>query len=251
MAQATTIKEVLKELDIIIEQSIKENSRIGFFAYVYRRTTAEIASEIALGNFENNQRLETFDVVFANLYLKAYEAHKNNQPNSAAWTFTFDKVQNPLTILQHIMLGMNAHINLDLAIATASTMAGSDIKSIENDFNKVNDILFQITNELQDRLSKASPLLFVLDWLGSTKDEQILDFSMRKARKQAWNSAQLLWTLGESQNEVAKIELDHLVVKLSEIIESPKTIILRFLLKVVRFFETKKVALIINKLKAD
>ena len=39
------------------------------------------------------------------------------------------------------MLGMNAHINLDLGIATASTMAGKDITKIENDFNKLKESL--------------------------------------------------------------------------------------------------------------
>lgn len=251
MSQITTINEVLKELDLIIEESIEQNSRMGLFAYVYRRTTAEIASEIALGNFEDNQRLESFDITFANFYLDAFKAYKNNRVTSAAWEFAFNQTRLPLTILQHVLLGMNAHINLDLAIATAASMAEDEIESFENDFNKVNDILFQITNELQDRLSRVSPLLFLVDWLGSTKDEQVLDFSMRKARYQAWNSAQLLWSIGDGKSAEAIMELDHLVIKLSKIIKSPKTAVMRFFLKAVQFFETKKVRVIIKKLKAD
>ena len=71
MPDTTTIQDVIRELDVIIDDSIKTNSRIGLFAYVYRRTTFEIASEIALGHFEDNQRLEDFDMAFANLYLDA------------------------------------------------------------------------------------------------------------------------------------------------------------------------------------
>ncbi len=249
--RATTIRQVLEQLDAIIEESITTNSRMGLFAFIYRRTTAEIASEIALGNFEDNQRLEVLDVAFANLYLDAYNAYKNDQPLSDCWAFAFDQADEPLTILQHILFGMNAHINLDLAVSTALTMSGQNLLDIENDFNKVNDILFQITDELQERLSRVSPLMFILDWLGKTKDEKIIDFSMRKAREQSWNSANLLWSLGDNHDNNAVDEIDQLVLKLSERIKSPKTRTLRFILKIMRKFETKKLGAIISKLKAD
>ena len=252
MPRPTTIQQVLDELDNIINESMATNSRLGLFAYIYRRTTAEIASEIALGHFEDNQRLEVLDVDFANLYLDAYKAYKNGQPISASWAFAFEQAQSPLSILQHMMLGMNAHINLDLAVATATTMSGQDIGTIEQDFNKVNDILFQITNELQDRLSRVSPLLFILDWLGQNTDEQIIDFSMRKAREQSWNSANLLWPLtGSPPFETTKNGIDQLVLKLSQHIAAPKSRIIRFFLKIIQKFETKDVSRIISKLKAE
>jgi hypothetical protein len=191
------------------------------------------------------------DVAFANLYLDAYRAYKNDQHVSSAWAYAFDHADESLTILQHIMLGMNAHINLDLGVATATTMSGQKILDIEADFNKVNDILFQIINELQDRLSRVSPLMFILDLLGKNKDEKVIDFSMRKAREQSWNSANLLWSLGEDQNEEAINSIDHLVLKISERIKAPKTRTIRFLLKLMQKFETKQVSIILSKLKAD
>ena len=251
MQRVKTIQNVLDQLDTIIKESATTNSRLGLFAYIYRRTTAEIASEIAMGHFEDNERLESMDVAFANLYLDAFKAYVNDQPVSAVWAYAFDHVDEPLTILQHIMLGMNAHINLDLGIATATTMSGQEIRDIEADFNKVNDILFQITDELQDRLSRVSPLMFILDLLGKNKDEKVIDFSMRKAREQSWSSANLLWSLGEDQVEEAINKIDHLVLKLSERIKAPKTRTMRFLFKLMQKFETKQVSTIISKLMAD
>ncbi|WP_317174452.1 DUF5995 family protein [Cyclobacterium roseum] len=72
--KTTTIQGFLKELNRIIEESIDNNSMISLFAYVYQRTTFEIACEIALGPFDDNKHLEKFDVVFAQLYLDAYSA---------------------------------------------------------------------------------------------------------------------------------------------------------------------------------
>lgn len=251
MSRAKTIQEVLEQLDLIIEDSINENSRLGLFAYVYRRTTAEIASEIDKGRFEDNPRMEKMDVAFANLYLDAYKAYKNDAHLSASWAFAFDHAKEPLTILQHIMLGMNAHINLDLGIATAATMTGKNITAIESDFNKVNDILFQITNELQERLGRVSPLMFLLDWFGQNKDEKVIDFSMRKAREQSWNSANLIWSIGPDQHTNTINAIDQVVLKIAERIQSPRTRTVRFLLKLMRNFETKQVNKIITKLKAN
>ena len=249
MNRPTTIQEVLNQLDAIIEQAIVNNDRVGLFAFIYRRTTAEIQKEIQLKNFEDNARLEKLDVAFANLYLDAYNNYTNHKPVSKCWEFAFHTKNESLTILQHILLGMNAHINLDLCISTSTTMAGKNLLAIENDFNKVNDILFNIVNEMQDRLSKVSHLVFLLDIIGKNSDEKIIDFSMRKARQQAWNSSNLLWALGNNDNAEAIDKIDVLVLKLSEIIKSPKSKILKFALKLISKFEEKDIGTIISKLK--
>jgi hypothetical protein len=251
MPKPTTINEVLNELDAIIYECISTNSRLGYFAYVYRRTTAEIASEIAKGSFQNNRRLEEFDVVFANLYIDAYKDFKANKAVSKVWEFSFQQDKAFLTIIQHILMGMNAHINLDLSIAAARVMKGKDIKDLKSDFDKVNDILFQLTNELQARLSRVSPLMVLSDWVGQNTDEKVIDFSMRKAREQSWNSANLFWSLGDSHNKKAIQELDNLTLKLSQRIKNPRLRTLQFILKIMRFLETNQVSKVLLKLKAN
>lgn len=250
MKQPTTIQEVLDQLDTIIDNAIASNDRSGIFAFVYRRTTAEIQKEILAESFDDAERLERMDVAFANLYLKAYRAYRNEEEVSNSWKFTFANSQEPLTILQHIMLGMNTHINLDLAIATSSTMSGYEISEIEHDFNHVNDVLFNIVNEMQDRLGRVSPLLFLLDWAGKNTDERIIDFSMRKARQQSWNSANLLWGLGNEQ-DLAIEKIDRLVLKLGTVIKSPRSKLLRYFLKVIAWFDEKNVGTIIARLKQE
>ena len=249
MSRATTIEEVLDQLDGIIEDAIRTNDRLGLFAYIYRRTTAEIQKEIQLKSFENNERLEKMDVVFANLYLDAYSNYKDNKKISRSWDFAFKNKNESLTILQHILMGMSTHINLDLAIATSQTMNGTELSEIENDFNKVNDVLFNIINELQERLGKVSPLLFLLDWAGKNSDERIIDFSMRKAREQAWNGSNLLWALGNDGQSEAIMALDSLVLKVNKVIKRPKSRVIGFVLKTIARFEQKNIGAIISKLR--
>ncbi len=82
---ATAIKEVLSSLDTIIDKSIIANDARGIFAFVYRRTTAEIAVAIENSEFEDNEKLHEFDVAFANYYLKAYHQFETGETCSLCW----------------------------------------------------------------------------------------------------------------------------------------------------------------------
>lgn len=251
MGRATTIQEVLDRLDTIIDKCIATNSRLGLFAYIYHRTTAEIQREIMAGSFEDNPRMERMDVAFANLYLDAFHNYRDGAPTSKSWAFAFSTKDEPLTILQHILLGINTHINLDLAIATSASMMGKELTDIEKDFTRVNDILFNITNEMQERLGRVSPLMFLLDFAGQNTDEKIIDFSMRKAREQSWNGANLLWAIGSDQHTEAINGIDALVLKIAKRIKSPKSKIIGFALRNIAKWEEKNVAKIISRLRED
>lgn len=246
----STIDEVLVQLDQIIEESSAENNYLGVFAYVYRRTTAQIKTEIEKGRFEDNARMEKFDVLFANYYIDAYKAYRANLPHPRCWATSFDAAQQPLAIMQHLLMGMNAHITHDLGIAAAKFAPGEQIKALEKDFMLVNDILQELTDEMQLRVAKVSPLLFLLDCLGKKKDEQIANFSIVKARQLAWNLACTLAPLNAEAEKEVIAQTDRMVTKLSKLIKAPKSRISRWVLHLVRRFEEKDILTIINTLKA-
>ena len=134
-----SIDQVLIELDKIIETSIDQGDYLAIFGYVYRRTTAQIKAEILAKSFEDNERMEKLDVIFANRYLDAYHRFMNQQTLSKSWLVSFEARYEKLTILQHLLLGMSAHINFDLGIAAAQTAHNQNIKALKNDFMKVNE----------------------------------------------------------------------------------------------------------------
>ncbi|MGO4918788.1 DUF5995 family protein [Maribacter spongiicola] len=241
----------MQQLDNIILDAIENNNRIGYFAFLYRRVTAEILKEVQLGNFEDNARMETFDVTFANYYLDAYNGYSNQQPISKSWQFAFDTKNETLTILQHIMLGINTHINLDLGLAASTTMNGLEISAIKKDFNTVNTILGNIVNEMQDRLSRVSPLLFLLDLAGKNTDEEIINFSLKKARELSWYNANLLWGLGTLHQDTAIQQMDTTVLSLGEFIKAPKSKIVMYALQFLGKFEEKNVGRVISRLREE
>ncbi|MCR9174323.1 MAG: DUF5995 family protein [bacterium] len=186
---AISIDEVIERLDMIIEDAIKNNNRAGYFAALYRRVTAAVKEKISEGYFDDNPRMEKLDVVFANRYLEAHHAWINQQSCTKSWELAFATCANwkPL-VIQHLFVGMNAHIGLDLGIA-AATVQPNDIESLHNDFNKINTILSELTDVVQDELSKIFWPLKIIDVLAGGTDEKIAGFAMGIARDAAWQVA--------------------------------------------------------------
>ena len=71
MIQATSIDGVITELDKIIEWSKLHQSRIGYFASLYRNMTLAVQQGITNKIFDNGERMEQLDVIFANRYIQA------------------------------------------------------------------------------------------------------------------------------------------------------------------------------------
>jgi len=251
MLLPATIDQVLEALDTIINETIANNSYLGIFAYVYRRTTAQIKAEVESGAFDDNERMQRMDVLFANLYIKAYRDFKLGKPVSQCWALSFNSARDRLALIQHLMLGMNAHINLDLGIAASAVMEGKPIGQLAHDFRKVNDVLASITNEIQSRLGRVSPLMFVLDWIGHRSDEKVIDFSVKAAREGSWIVAKELWDLTGNDREIHIVEIDSHVAQFGERLRNPKSRFLQLTLKVIVMFEPGDVPAIIRSMRDE
>ena len=191
VAPAQTISEVIHQLEIIIEEAKKNSSRLGYFPALYKRVTVEVKNKIEQNYFDDNARMEKLDVIFANRYLAAYQSYKKAESCSACWRVAFDATNSwrPL-VLQHLFLGMNAHISLDLSIAAATVAPGSAISSLHNDFNKINSVLSALVDTVQLELAQLWPLLKIVDKVAGSLDEKLAEFSMTIARDAAWKNAE-------------------------------------------------------------
>ncbi|WGK65698.1 DUF5995 family protein [Croceiramulus getboli] len=250
MALPTSIPEVLTALNEIVEECKAANSRSGYFAFIYRETTARIAAGIEQQHFEDNERMIHFDVRFANYYIQAYRDFKAGKPVAKPWKTAFLGAAESLTLIQHILLGMNAHINLDLALTASEVMKNKNIHAIKTDFYKVNELLFSLTDEFQERISRVSPLFFLLDWFGKNTDEQIINFSMEKARSFSWANSVLLWTLADEHAIDPVSGLEQTVDQLGQRMQRPQSRFVRGLLQLIGYFETKEVSRVLEKINA-
>ena len=193
MQQLSSIDEVIIVLGNIIREAEDNNDTAGYFAALYRKVTIKVKEGIANNQFEDGTRMEQLDIIFASRYIDAYYAWKKNEPVSVFWKKTFEI--SPFywpVVLHHLLMGMNAHINLDLGIAAAEVSKNKNIQELQNDFNKINEILSSLVTEVQNNLVKIWP---TLQWiLQKTKgvNNFMVDFSMQLCRDGAWKFAQSL-----------------------------------------------------------
>ncbi len=224
--QAKTIDEVIQELESMIDWARSHNSRLGYFAALYRKVTVKVKEGIADGLFDDGERMERLDVVFANRYLAAFEQFQNNAAPTRSWQVAFDAATSwwPI-VLQHLLLGMNAHINLDLGIAAARTSPGGAVHDLKNDFNRINEILASLVDEVERELSQVWPILGLLDRIAGRTDEAVINFSMEKARDHAWKIAVGLASVAEEDQMSAIDDLDKEMAALGRKVRNPGLII--------------------------
>jgi uncharacterized protein DUF5995 len=87
-----------------------------FFLATYLRTTRAVKEELGRGGFRDTDWVERWDVAFAGLYLDALEAAEAGRRPPEPWAVAFGAgEQDRFPPLRHVLLGMNAHINYDLA----------------------------------------------------------------------------------------------------------------------------------------
>ena len=122
----STLDAVVSALDSVIEWSIAASSRLGYFAALYKRITIAVRTAVKNGAFQDGPRMERFDASFADRYFDALNGyfHPKQFPRpTRSWQKTFDAADRAdLIILQHMLGGVNAHIDLDLGI-TAQNIA--------------------------------------------------------------------------------------------------------------------------------
>jgi len=248
---AQSIDDVLTQLDRIIVDARRKRSRLGYFAALYRDVTAQVKAAIEAGEFADGPRMERLDVVFAQRYLDALEAHETESGPPQAWARTFEATERwrPL-ILQHLLLGMNAHINLDLGIAAAEVAKQNEISDLEADFDQINRILGAMIEDVQTRVAEVSPWIGVLDRLGGTADEVISNFCLTNARNDAWDFAQTLAPLDSGEREVRIRTKDQETAQRTDKILRPGGLKLLPVLCWIRLWEDEHVPSVIDTLTA-
>lgn len=248
--QARDTTDVLEALDGIIAESIRRPSRLGLFAALYRHVTARVRAGIREGAFDDGPRMERFDATFANRYLDAYAAHACGEATSRSWRVAFAAAEDPgLICLQHLLLGMNAHINLDLGIAAAEVCPGDALPGLRRDFDAINDILGDLLGAVQAAIGGVSPLFHVLDALCGSGDEHLASFSMVQARKQAWRSACLLAQLPAAARPLLIGALDQQTAVLGRLLVRPDPLTAGAI-AVIRRREPDDVAAVVRALRA-
>lgn len=246
---ANSIDDVIIRLERIISESIATRSRLGFFAALYAKVTLKVKEGIAAGRFENGPRMESFDVIFANRHLAAFDGFRRGATPSRCWIVAFENAANrrPI-ILQHLLLGMNAHINFDLGIAAAQASPGAELSSLKNDFDGLNQILESMVAEVIAEISQVSPWNNLRDRIDTSSDIAIINFSIENARTYAWRLAEQLASQPLDTWEPILATVDEFTSRLGELIANPVGIVINSGLWIIRSRESGDISRITRTL---
>lgn len=206
--------ETIEELRSV---ALAADDAAGHFPAMYARVTQRIKVAVESGRFGDGAGMVAFAGAFARWYLRP-RSGVEPIPGSwrAAWAVTGD---DRLLIVQHLLLGINAHVNHDLAQAVVEVADDrGDLAAMRPDFDAVNAVLGETMPEVLRDLGRASRWVSVAAARGGGR---LFDFSLETARDQAWRFAARTYPLsaGERVNEAAL--LDEMVRTLAYIITTP------------------------------
>ncbi len=242
---AQNIDEVLERLRDIVERSKSTNDRLGLFAALYAVVTREVKRRIESGFFDDGARMNRLDTRFANRYFDAFDAFRAGERPTGCWRVALEAgTRSDLMLLQHLLLGMNAHINFDLGIAAAELFSRDELPGVRDDFVRINLILAELLERSQVAIARFSPLLGILDQIGGKTDEQVANFSIERARADAWSHAEILARLGTGERPLALDVMDRKAAFLGKVLASPDPVLASGI-KVIALTESQDVAAII------
>lgn len=186
-----TIRDVIIGLNRLENHFLRERDRRGVFVIAYRLITETLEQWITQERFWDNLWVERYVVSFANLYQDALRAYLDGSMRTIpkSWHIALETSESGFAlVIQDLFLGINAHINRDLAFALNEV--GINGENRYEDHCLVNDALREATATVQDQISDYyASGLGLLDHLLGNLDEQLAQFHFEVAREHAWSSA--------------------------------------------------------------
>lgn len=217
-----TIDDAIAAMDALLERAVAANDPRAYFTAVYRAVTARVRDGVLAGEFDDAERMVRFDVAFARLYLDAAADHARGARVPESWRVVFEAPTRSTLVLQHVLVGMNAHINLDLGVAAARTQRGMEVAALRDDFERLNDVLSSMVDRMQSALALVSPWTALVDRVGCRFDEAFASWSVAEARSRSWTFAEALALAGEPDQVRLVTARDLQVARLGRRILSPR-----------------------------
>jgi hypothetical protein len=219
------IGELVHEMRAVVDDARDRDDRNGYFAALYLGVTSAVERGLRDGIFTTPDRLSQLTATFARRYLDALELHLGGGQPAASWQVAFDAAATwRPTLLQHLLLGINAHINLDLGAACAEVAPGPTIIDLEPDFEQINAVLAGLVAAVQDRLNRVSPLYRFVDDIAGDADHAVVNFSIARARHEAWRFATELAPLDAAAAHERIARQDAAVARLAQRVLRPGAI---------------------------
>ncbi|MFF7950979.1 DUF5995 family protein [Streptomyces griseorubiginosus] len=194
MEQFTTPLDTVVSRMRALDEDLPERDGVAVFNRVYLAVTEAVDRCVDAGRFADARAAITLDVRFAERYLTAVDAVARGHRPPACWRPLFQFRRHPgVRPLQFALAGINAHIGHDLALAVVDTCRslGCEPADVEDEFDRVGDLLVSLEERIREELMPGPDVLQVADPLTHLLGAWSLD----RARDATWTAARALWAL--------------------------------------------------------
>lgn len=189
----TSVDDVLARMRAL-EATLPPLDGVAVFNRVYLAVTQEVDRRIEGGRFPDPGAASTLDVRFAQRYLDAVDPAPSDARAPACWRPLLQFRRHPgVRPLQFALAGINAHIGHDLALAVvdACRTLGCEPAELEDEFDRVGDLLVSLEERIREELMPGPDLLQIADPL----THLLGSWSLERARDATWTAARALWAL--------------------------------------------------------
>jgi hypothetical protein len=171
----------------------ERGDRRAAFLTIYVRVTAEVDTGLTRGEFNDPAWVATYLVTFADHYRRAFYAFERGLLDEVPdpWRLSFEtSLDGDSLVSQDVLLGINAHVNYDLALALYEVGIDPNRPQKYDDHRKINRVLGRLVDEEQELIAEryASGVADIDESLGRL-DETLSFFTLREGRRNAWRGA--------------------------------------------------------------
>ncbi|WP_154855998.1 DUF5995 family protein [Cyclobacterium xiamenense] len=194
------------------------------FLGCYTLMSQAMHEAIEEGQFTNAPWVSRLLLRFSEYYFEALSRYDQDPDRSPlVWRQVHDACLNPeINVTQHLLLGVNAHINYDLPLALHDCLAENwlqlpekEKESLRTDHELVNEIIARTIDTVQDSIvNPSSWTMEALDVFMGRLDEWLLSKLISSWRNDVWEvNLHLLASATEEQRAYIRKEQEALVLK--------------------------------------
>ncbi|WP_440991766.1 DUF5995 family protein [Haloarchaeobius baliensis] len=188
-----TVQDATRRLDTLESRLRERGDRRAVFLTIYVRMTREVHDGIETGRFADPAWMRRYLVTFANYYRRAFLAFETGDVAAVPdpWRVAFGASMHDETlVVQDAFLGVNAHINYDLALALEDVGLDPNREQKYEDHLAIDEILSGLVDAQQEALAQVYAAgVEDVDALFGRFDESLTLRSMTEGRAQAWRVA--------------------------------------------------------------
>jgi hypothetical protein len=204
------IGNLISHMEALLEPMEIDGDPKRYFLGTYLRTTRAVADELASGNLLDPAWVERWDAFFADLYLNTLKAWNTNGTPAEPWRVAF-AADTDVSVLRHVLLGMNAHINYDLPISLLGVIDDAEFADPEvmvkrnRDHTHIDKVLLNRVGAEDEAITAAHGGKSTYERLKAPLERRATGRFLREARAKVWANTRLM-AAARARGDAAALE---------------------------------------------